>query len=99
MYSKTMIANQTRASKSEPKARLPKLYLNVQYSPFIKEALPLVSEVDVKYQTHAATIMTNCVHAIIMARIHKSPKNRYIMKYLSVSSHTSFLYWVPPVIA
>ena len=70
------MANQTRARRREPKARLPKLYRKVQYRPFNNEALPRVSEVDVKYQTQAATITMNWVTAMVIARIHKSPKNR-----------------------
>jgi hypothetical protein len=71
-----MIANQTRARRSDPNARLPKLYLNIQCIPLRRDALPLVSDVEVKYHTHAATITINYVQDMIMARIHKRPKKR-----------------------
>jgi hypothetical protein len=71
-----MMANQTRARRSEPNAILPKLYLNIQCNPLSRDAFPLVSDVEVKYHTHAATITINYVQDMIMARIHRRPKKR-----------------------
>ena len=38
--------------------------------------MPLVSDVLVKYQIQAATIMINYVHEMTSAVIHSSPKKR-----------------------
>jgi hypothetical protein len=73
-YSNTIMTNHTSANSNDPNARLPKLYLNNHHTPLKSDAFPRVSLEEVKYQTQTATIITNCVHEMIIAATHKSAK-------------------------
>mmetsp|Transcript_34670 Transcript_34670/g.33858 ORF Transcript_34670/g.33858 Transcript_34670/m.33858 type:complete len:93 (+) Transcript_34670:602-880(+) len=92
MYSKAIRMAQIKASRNDPKARLPRWYRIVHQILRPMLILPLVSAVLVKYHMQTEVAITKKLQARINATIHKNAKNKYITRYLVVEDHSTVLY-------